>query len=559
MSAPTGPGNAGQQASRADTVAGLTSRLTAQLRKAADSVPGDWDGFSVVAEITALGVRVTGFRYFQDRPGLPMLMDTDVIETVAALRQASPGGNGELFDVFVARLERTGGELAGNAFSVAGGARYRVTAAHVAEIAELVRPGTPLGVGATAQGESDDALRSLGVSIRSWRELQDGSVYYAAVATFGADGTHSLGFRYAADGTATPSFVGGSFLSDLGAVRAARPGADGSPAAACLLRMAIAAEVPELRFIYDPAGAAQLSWAGADPQVADRLRPSDLPRAGVVQPPAATTLDAPQLLARVENDVAASLRADDGWQRYALVVDVARRRAVSSFYAADGTPRSAPPTISPLEDLAELHRRTAADDPSWQGILALAWSGTDRLDVRLLEKAEVEQLLSDGPGPAAERIRPPEQPPSDAPPRPEWRPRRPPSAAPTVPAAPTEARDAALRGVIAAITAAPDLAVLDWDRFSLVIDATGARPVATGIRYFGYAPGQPTRFPDLGPVDAFRATSAREDGTDWRVCVVRGMRSTRQINTEFFYGTDADTYLGSAERIYQHAEQLRPS
>ena len=127
-----------------DERSALVDRLAGQLTRVADSVAGEWDGFSVVAEITALGVRVTGFRYLEDRPGLPMLMDNDVIETVAELRRASAGANGEMFDVFVARLDRSTGELAGNAFTAQDGARFRVTAAHIRDVAELVRPGTSL-------------------------------------------------------------------------------------------------------------------------------------------------------------------------------------------------------------------------------------------------------------------------------------------------------------------------------------------------------------------------------------------------------------------------------
>ncbi len=124
---------------RAELLADLARGMT----RAAESVPGAWDGFSVVAEITALGVRVTGFRYLTGTAAMPMLMDSDVIDAIAALRSASPGPQGELFDVYVARLDRARGGVVDQAFSSGTGAGYRVTAANVSRIAELVQPGSP--------------------------------------------------------------------------------------------------------------------------------------------------------------------------------------------------------------------------------------------------------------------------------------------------------------------------------------------------------------------------------------------------------------------------------
>ncbi|MCW2526635.1 MAG: hypothetical protein JWM76_1495, partial [Pseudonocardiales bacterium] len=110
---------------------------------AGDSVPGAWDGFSVLAEVTALGVRATGFRYTGDAPGQPMLMGSDAVQTITDLRLASPGPNGEMFDVYLARLNRTTGEIVDQAFSSETGAGYRVTAPNVGRIAALARPGLP--------------------------------------------------------------------------------------------------------------------------------------------------------------------------------------------------------------------------------------------------------------------------------------------------------------------------------------------------------------------------------------------------------------------------------
>ncbi|MDQ6936951.1 MAG: hypothetical protein M3140_04460, partial [Actinomycetota bacterium] len=121
----------------------LLTQLAQHMTRTGDSVPGAWDKFSVVAEMTALGVRVTGFRYDGERAGLPMLMDTDVIDTIADLRAASPGPNGEMFDLYIARIHRGSGPVVDQAFSAASGAGYRVTAANVSRIAELVRPGSP--------------------------------------------------------------------------------------------------------------------------------------------------------------------------------------------------------------------------------------------------------------------------------------------------------------------------------------------------------------------------------------------------------------------------------
>ena len=81
----------------------LLADLADRMARAGHSIPGDWTGFSVVAEITALGVRVTGFRYDGDQPGLPILMDTEAITVIADLRAASPGPGGALFDIYVAR------------------------------------------------------------------------------------------------------------------------------------------------------------------------------------------------------------------------------------------------------------------------------------------------------------------------------------------------------------------------------------------------------------------------------------------------------------------------
>ena len=95
----------------------LLTDLADRMARAGDSIPGSWTGFAVVAEITALGVRVTGFRYDGDAPGLPILMDTDAIEAIADLRAASPGPHGELFDIYVARLERASGRILDQAFT----------------------------------------------------------------------------------------------------------------------------------------------------------------------------------------------------------------------------------------------------------------------------------------------------------------------------------------------------------------------------------------------------------------------------------------------------------
>ena len=121
----------------------LLNDLADRMTRAGDSIPGSWTGFAVVAEITALGVRVTGFRYDGDEPGLPILMDTDAIQAIADLRSASPGPHGELFDIYVARLERANGRILDQAFTAQTGTPYRVTARSVTAVAELVRPGPP--------------------------------------------------------------------------------------------------------------------------------------------------------------------------------------------------------------------------------------------------------------------------------------------------------------------------------------------------------------------------------------------------------------------------------
>ncbi|MGI8880904.1 MAG: hypothetical protein ACR2KJ_10460 [Jatrophihabitans sp.] len=615
----------------------LVADLTAELTKAADSVPGEWDGFSLVAEITALGVRVTGFRYYQQGPGLPMLMGTDVIATVAALRDASPGANGELFDIFVARLDRATGELAGNAFSSDSGARFRVTAAHVASVAELIRPGTELapagaaaadaaapdetviapapddapvesadppqpteGVAESAQLESEapaatepstessteprtnaaapeptaaddiadeagSAGHRLSGDIVGWRELSgDGWDHYAAVATFSDAGINSLGFRYRGDLAAIPTFIGGEFLTDLAAMRAASPGTDGALAGGALLRLERAAGTAEVRFIHDPAAVAQLTWSGADPAVADRLRTRPRPAtvaAAVATRPDAASLSPEALLSRISYDLAASLRAVSGWHRYALGVDVGRSRAASVLYDEAGGSRPFTPALSPLGDLTALRQKTADAEPAWVGVIAQAWAGSDRVDFALLDQAGIDALLGQGPGPAAGLMTPPAEPPAEAPARPTFTVR--PMAPQPPPAQPVAATDSpdrttAFAAVASAITAAADLSVLDWDRFVVVVDATGDHPRGTGIRYFGYGPGQPTNVADLGPINSFRDASRREDGAPWRVCIIRGMRATREIRTEFRYTDDANNYLVPPAQIYSMGDQLRP-
>lgn len=617
----------------------LVADLTAELTKAADSVPGEWDGFSLVAEITALGVRVTGFRYYQQGPGLPMLMGTDVIETVAALRDASPGGSGELFDIFVARLDRATGELAGNAFSSESGARFRVTAAHVASVAELIRPGTELapagdadvaspaeavaesaqleaevpaappaapappaagvaessqleaeaptdsatGPGTDAEPAPEDTAAAepaaaesapeeaagardrLSADIMGWRELSgDGWDHYAAVATFSDAGVNSLGFRYRGDLAAIPTFIGGDFLTDLAALRAASPGTDGASAGGALLRLERTAGTVEVRFIHDPAAAARLTWSGADPAVADRLRTR--PRPATVGAAVATRSDAANLspealLSRISYDIAASLRAVSGWRRYALGVDVGRSRAASVLYDETGTFRPFTPALSPLGDLSALRQKTADAEPAWVGVTVHAWAGSDRVDFALLDQPGVDALLGQGPGPAAGLMTPPAEPPAEAPARPTFTVRpmapQPPPAQP-VAATDTPDRTTAFAAVASAVTAAPDLSVLDWDRFVVVVDATGDHPRGTAIRYFGYGPGQPTNVPDLGPINSFRDASRREDGAPWRVCIIRGMRATREIRTEFRYTDDANNYLVPPAQIYAMGDQLRP-
>ncbi len=653
-----------------DQRSALVADLTAELTKAADSVPGEWDGFSLVAEITALGVRVTGFRYYQQGPGLPMLMGTDVIETVAALRDASPGANGELFDIFVARLDRATGELAGNAFSSETGGQYRVTAAHVAAVAELIRPGVELvkpappqaeppaqqeapsidavaepaqleaeipvdaaaaqpspdagtapdsaaaapaqsvaepaqleaeapadleaeppaeagaaaaasatgsesaGQPAASDVQSDGASTGidaeaardrLSADIMGWREMAgEGWDLYAAVATFSETGTNSLGFRYRGELAAIPTFIGGDFLADLEALRAGSPGPDGARPGAALLRLERATGKVQVRFIYDTAAVGQLTWSGADPVVADRLRTRPRPptvAAAVATRPEAATLSPDALLSRVSYDVAASLRAVSGWHRYALGVDVGRSHAASVLYDESGQSRPFAPALSPLGDLSALRRKTADAEPAWAGVTINAWSGSERIDIALLDQDRIDALLGHGPGPAAGLLTPPAEPPTPAPRRPTFTPRpmapEPPGPAP-VAATDTPDRTTAFAAVASAITAAPDLSVLDWDRFVVVVDATGDHPRGTAIRYFGYGPGQPTTVPDLGPINSFRDASRREDGTPWRVCIIRGMRATREIRTEFRYAEDANNYLVAPEQIYAMGDQLRP-
>ena len=138
-----------------------------------------------------------------------------------------------MFAVFVARLERASGELVGNAFDAASGARFRVTAAHIRDVAELVRPGAsleppdppaapeavvepeppaepantePVPPTADEPAETDrpagpepepaadpaaTARAALAESMRTWPELAGGWTHFAAVATFTAAGPHA--------------------------------------------------------------------------------------------------------------------------------------------------------------------------------------------------------------------------------------------------------------------------------------------------------------------------------------------------------------------------------
>ncbi|MEP6853260.1 MAG: hypothetical protein ABJA87_11470 [bacterium] len=552
-----------------ETRAQLLERLAHEMATAGDSVPGSWDKFSVVAEITALGVRVTGFRYDGDVPGRAMLMDAEVIDTIADLRTASPGPSGELFDVYVARLDRDEGSIVDQAFSAATGSGYRVTAANVARIAGLVRPGSPF-LPATAQAPVPPAEESNGPEAdpEGWHKERDpwrGAVTrdvlewpadgpddwtsFGGAAAFSDAVPSAVGFRYRRIGDedeAEPVIVGGDFLAHLQSWRAAAANEERGLAGAILLRLPSRTEPVQAHFVHGPT-ADQIRWDAADAVLAGRLRPAGPTGPVRIRPrPDPDRLDVTFLLDRVRADVAASLRGVGGWRRAGLAVDCAGGRSVGMVWDEAGQSRQWRPLLPPEDDLAELRAQTVRlDGAQWAGARIRAWAGTDRVDVTFFGPEGMAALIGSSPEQAEAALAPPPTPPAEP---------------PSVPWPAQGGRldaDALLADVAAALLSSPDLATDDWQRvaFVLVFDGPDGAPAvtATALRYRFDGAAVVTAVPATGPVGKLRRATG-----GWPVCVLQGRRGSSSLMPYYLSGRDADRFRLDADTIAGAADQLRP-
>ena len=554
---------------RADLLVDLADRMT----RAGDSIPGDWTGFSIVAEITALGVRVTGFRYDGDQPGLPILMDTDAITAIADLRAASPGPAGELFDIYVARLNRETGQILDQAFTAQGGAPYRVTAMTVTPIAELVRPGTPF-LAVAAPPEPDPApepvpasepapepgpgpeseaqaaappvtspvappsAEGLTADLRRWRELRDDdwSGYGAAVA-FAPNALYTVGFRYGADG-AVPTYVGDSFIRHLHEYRAAdarhrehtqQPGAAG----AALLRLVDRHQPVQIRMLYPPTSD-QISWDAPDSALAQRLAPAATAVTTLAPRTDPDLLDPAALVERITSDVTASLRSRDGWSSFALAYDVAGGRSAGFLYTGDGRSEPYNLPLPPWSDLAELREQTARPDGGqWAGAVLHAWADDggashDRVDLSFWGQAGLNSFLLDATSGQGLRMRPPPEPPGRQPALP-W---------------PADGghldTDRLQSAVSARVRQAADLARDDWDRLAVVVAFTTSKPTVRGLCYpAADGPVAETAIDDAGPIGKLRRSARRTDGRWPDVLVLQGRRGAERLDLTPYFGDDA--------------------
>ena len=574
----------------------LLADLADRMTRAGDSIPGTWTGFSVVAEITALGVRVTGFRYDGDQPGLPILMDTDAITAIADLRVASPGPGGALFDIYVARLDRRTGQIVDQAFTAQSGAPYRVTAMTVTRIADLVRPGpaylspaappppppapepepapppepepepapapepepepqpapgpeptpgpepepepaqepdpepqpAPVTPASTPAAEANGTVDALTADIQGWPELA-GSDWagYGAAVSFWPNALYTVGFRYGPGG-ATPTYVGGSFLAHLHEYQAGHTSGDG-PAGAALLRIVRRGQPVEVRLLYPPASD-QIHWDAPDDELARRLAPPGVPSTALAARPASDLLEPAALIARVSADVAASLRARDGWLSYALAFDAASQRGEALLYTGAGR-ESYNLSLPVFADLTELREQTARPDGTqWAGVVVQAWIDHDRVDLSFWGQAGITSLLLDAADGDGARMRPPPVPPVATPPVP-W------------PASGGHLdHDRLLDQVTDRVGHSPELGAEDWDRVAVLVTFDGSAAAVRGLRYLGKdGPVAETAIADAGPIGKLRRSMRSADGRLPGAYVLSAYRGARRLDVRPYYGADAAT------------------
>lgn len=554
----------------------LLTDLADRMTRAGESIPGSWTGFAVVAEITALGVRVTGFRYDGDAPGLPILMDTDAIQAIADLRLASPGPHGELFDIYVARLERAGARILDQAFTNQTGALYRVTARSVTTVAELVRPGPPYlpvapptqspppappvppaiqaqpepapqaqpvpepmpepvpepGAGATTPADT----AALTAAVVGWVELAgDDWTGYGAAAAFWPRVLHTVGFRYGPDG-AVPTYVGGDFHRQLRAYRDAADahardqGSGQAPAGAALLRMLDRTGPVQVRLIYPPASDA-IRWDGPDAELARRLAPPTAPNPTLIARPHPDRLEPGELVDRISADVSASLRSRDDWTSFAMAFDASGQRSAAFLYHDDGSSEGFRLPLPVVIDLSELRDQTARPDGSrWVGAVLQSWAGTDRVDLSFWNQSGIDAFLADAAGNNGQQMRPAAPPPEHPP------------AAPWPEVGGYLDRDRLLSEVTARIGQSPELVRPDWDRLAVVISfGDGAGTEVRGLRYLGVdGPVAETVLDDVGPIGKLRRTFRTPNGNLPDVLVLGGHRGGPGLDVHPLFGSAAD-------------------
>ena len=585
----------------------LLAALANDMSRTASELSADWDGFSLVAETGALGLRVTGFSYRGHGAGSPMLVDGQLIDIIEQLRAASPGPNGEMFDIYVARLSRSAGEVVDQAFSAATGAAYRVTAANVFRIAELVRPESPFLPAAAPTPTFEPPVQAPPVQAPPVpappaqpvppRPVQpsvpDVAPTFArpeppappppsaqpepAPAPAAAPAPDPRDDALAALTRIIVNWPADGDWSSYGAAVAFRDyqsalgfryldgvatptfvGGDfhrqlhdlreidrqaTGEAAGAILLRLVDKTQPVQARFVYGPQAQQISWSAADAVMAGRLNPAG-GAATVAIRPDADLLDVTTILNRIKADVAASLRSRDRWRSFALGFDVAHGRTESYVYSDDGVPTAYSPVLSPEADIAELRRQSARPDGSmWAGAVVHAWPIAERVDVTFYGDAGIGAFLPAGSD--GYPLRPPADPPVDVP------------AAPWPPTGGHLDPNALLASVNQHVLADPALADGSWDSVAVVIAFDGRQPTVSALRFQG-GQASPVSITDAGPIGKFRRATVDSAGRWWDVCVLRGQRAQPGLSPEFRFSEQADSLRVDVDSIATRADELRP-
>lgn len=302
------------------------------------------------------------------------------------------------------------------------------------------------------------------------------------------------------------------------------------PAGAALLRMLDRTGPLQVRLIYPPASSA-IRWDAPDAELAKRLAPPNAASTTVVAHPDPDRLEPGELVDRIRNDVAASLRSRDAWSSFAMAVDLSGQHSAAFLYQDDGTSEPFRLPMPVDSDLTELRGQTARPDGSrWVGTLVQSWAGTDRVDLSFWGQAGINSFLLDAADNNGQRMRPAAQP-AQYPP-----------AAPWPEVGGYLDRDRLLSEVTTRIGNAPALDGSDWDRLAVVISfGQGPGTEVRGLRYLGVdGPVAETALDDVGPIGKLRRSFRTPNGNLPNVLVLRGHRGGPGLDVSPLFGPAAD-------------------